>query len=65
MADFSGDVVGGPPVTELANLERNGEVLGRGVTTLRRALVSGEYIYFTGSPPPGANDIVVMSTQCG
>lgn len=30
MADFSGDVVGGPPVTELANLERNGEVLGGG-----------------------------------
>lgn len=30
MADFSGDVIGGPIISELANLARNGEVLGGG-----------------------------------
>jgi hypothetical protein len=26
-----------------------------------RARVGGEYVYFTGSPPPGATDIVIVS----
>jgi hypothetical protein len=27
----------------------------------RRALVAGEYVYFTGDPPPGASDIVIVA----
>lgn len=31
---------------------------------IRRALVSGTYVYFTGATPPGATDVVIISEAC-
>jgi hypothetical protein len=66
MADFTGILAPVSTSTLSGDLVRtfDGVLATPAPTTtiLRRALVSGEYIYFTGSPPPGASDIVVMST---
>jgi hypothetical protein len=47
--DSKSGVIVSPPVQ--AGLQR---------VTLRRALVSGAYVYFTGATPPGASDIVTI-----
>lgn len=69
MADYSGINVG---LTINSPGLYNGNVLGDTFLigpapslALRRALVGGEFVYFTGDVPIGATDVVVVSPAAG
>jgi hypothetical protein len=70
VADFNGVVVPYEPDEDeaLGTFDsKSGAVVSPPVqgclqrVTLRRAFVSGAYVYFTGDTPPGAADIVIIS----
>lgn len=70
MADFSGVLVPyGPPVVERVVSVYDGVLVlpqQQPAPTLPRfrAQLAGEYVYFTGAPPVGATDIVIVSVPC-
>lgn len=67
MADYSGINVSLSVTDGLLNANRLGQdfLIGALGLPLLRARVGGEYVYFTGTAPIGAEDIVVVSPTGG
>lgn len=69
MADFTGVIVPSGPVElgtfdSKVGVEVSPPTEGLEQVIIRRALVSGTYVYFTGATPPGATDVVIISEAC-
>ena len=67
MADYSGINVSLSVTDGSLNANRLGQdfLIGARGLPLFRARVGGEYVYFTGTAPVGATDIVVVSPTGG